>query len=46
VLGPGSPQHLRDSVAALGQPPPAELWTELIDSGLLRADTPVPIVVS
>ncbi|MEU4240260.1 aldo/keto reductase [Actinoplanes sp. NPDC026619] len=38
----GPEQSRRNAGLAFGPPPPATLWPDLIDRGLLRADAPVP----
>jgi D-threo-aldose 1-dehydrogenase len=42
LIGVRSADQVRDNVAAFEQPVPLELWQELVEAGLLRADAPVP----
>ncbi|MCU7726209.1 aldo/keto reductase [Actinoplanes sp. KI2] len=43
VIGAQTPEQARRNFAlAAAPPPPAEMWAELVDHGLLRADAPVP----
>ncbi|WP_155372449.1 aldo/keto reductase [Catellatospora vulcania] len=43
VVGAGKPSHVERSAEWFALPaPPAQLWAELVDEGLLRPDAPVP----
>ena len=42
VTGVRSIRHLEAYPSAMARPIPAELWAELRDEGLIRADAPVP----
>ncbi|HEX6685259.1 MAG TPA: aldo/keto reductase [Candidatus Limnocylindrales bacterium] len=43
VIGAGKPEHVERSAQWQSEPlPPNELWTDLIDAGLLRPDAPLP----
>lgn len=42
VLGAGTPEEVRRNLAALERPVPAAFWAELRETGLLRADAPLP----
>lgn len=43
VVGAGKAAHIARSAEWFGQPtPPAQLWTELVEQGLLRPDAPLP----
>ncbi len=43
VVGAARPEHLARNADLMARPsPPAELWRELVEKGLLRADAPVP----
>jgi D-threo-aldose 1-dehydrogenase len=41
-VGARSPEQLERNTRLLAEPVPGELWGELKDEGLLRADAPVP----
>jgi len=43
VMGASTPGHVARNVAQFGaDPPPPELWSDLVAAGLLRPDAPVP----
>jgi len=42
IPGPATPEEARANVAAMRHPIPDELWSELKDARLLRADAPTP----
>jgi len=42
LTGPQTAAQLRDNIRYSEIPVPAELWRELVDAGLLRADAPIP----
>ncbi|MCW6006370.1 aldo/keto reductase [Micromonospora sp. CPCC 205371] len=43
VVGAERPDQVKRNAALIAAPPPpADLWAELVDAGLLRADAPVP----
>ena len=42
IPGPNSPAQVRSNLAWMRAPIPADLWAELKQEGLLRADAPVP----
>jgi D-threo-aldose 1-dehydrogenase len=42
IPGPATPEEARANVAAMLHPIPDELWSELKDARLLRADAPTP----
>ncbi|GAA1371733.1 aldo/keto reductase [Catellatospora chokoriensis] len=43
VVGAGKPEHVERSAEWFAQPaPPAALWAELVEAGLLRPDAPTP----
>jgi D-threo-aldose 1-dehydrogenase len=42
IPGPATPEQARANADAMRHPIPAELWSELKDVGLVRADAPTP----
>ena len=42
VLGAVTPDEITRNASSLGTPVPAELWRDLVASGLLREDAPLP----
>lgn len=42
VLGGGSAEEVRRNLSALERPVPAAFWAEMRETGLVRADAPVP----
>lgn len=46
TLGMRTADQVRRNAGLLADPPPAALWAELRDAGLLRADAPVPTSTS
>ena len=42
IPGPGSPEQVRQNVAAMGERVPDELWAELKRESLLHPEAPVP----
>jgi D-threo-aldose 1-dehydrogenase len=44
LVGAESPEQVRRNAALFAaDPPPAALWRDLVDAGLLRPDAPVPV---
>jgi D-threo-aldose 1-dehydrogenase len=44
LVGAESPEQVRRNAALLAaDPPPAALWADLVEAGLLRPDAPVPV---
>ncbi len=42
LMGPRTPEHVRDNIAAFTDPVPNELWSELKSEGILPPEAPTP----